>query len=233
MEARSRLRPPPFTSALTKREAILVLAYLPVHLLLLQYVCALLLVRGVLSQGALNFLYYAAGAAYMLIVGFKFLRREFDPLADRPFLCLREILRSLLALYCCNLLLALLFEALLGGADSPNDEALIAVARQETGLMKAELIYLTPIVEEMLFRAGIFGVLRRKNRLAAYLVSALCFSLYHVAPYAVSEPVCWLFLLQYLPVSLLLARLYERCNTVWASIFFHMSVNAVALSLSL
>lgn len=231
MEAGSRLRPPPFTSALTKREALFVLAYLPIHLFVLQLVCGTLYVRGVLPQAILNFLYYAAGALYMLIFAFRFLRREFDPLCERPFLCLREVLRSLLAQYCCSLLLILLFEALAGGAENPNDESLRAVVTQDARLMKAELIYLTPIVEEMLFRAGIFGVLRRKSRLAAYIVSALCFSFYHVAPYAVSEPGYWIFLLQYLPVSLLLARCYERCNTIWASIFFHMSINAIALSL--
>lgn len=219
--------PPAFTSALTKRETILVLAYLPVHLVVLQFAFGALITNGALTQAYANFLYYAVGALYMLAAGFAFLRRDFDPLADRPFLCLREILRSLLALYCCNILLAFLFEALPIGAESPNDESIIAVASQDARLMKAELIYLTPIVEEMLFRAGIFGVLRRKSRLAAYAVSAVCFSLCHVAAYAVYEPLYWLFLLQYLPVSLLLARLYERCNTIWAPILYHMAVNAL------
>lgn len=231
MEIRSG--PPVFTSALNKREAILVLAYLPLHLVILQLVFGTLAARGSLTVAAANFLYYACGAVYMLLVAFSFLRRDFDPLADRPFLCLREVVRSLIALYCCNLLLAYLFEALPVGAENPNDENLIAVASQNTRLMKAELVYLTPIVEEMLFRAGVFGLLRRKSRLAAYVVSALCFSLYHVAPYAISAPLNWLFLLQYIPVSLLLARIYERCNTVWASIFFHMSVNAIVLNLVL
>ena len=37
-------------------------------------------------------------------------------------------------------------------------------------------------------------------------------------------------LLQYLPVSWLLCRCYERCNSIWGSIFFHMLVNGVAVS---
>lgn len=230
MEAKSA---PPAPAALTKREAVLVLAYLPAHLFILPRVFGALIARGALSEAAGNFLYYAVGALYMLAAAFPFLRREFDPLADQPLLCLRELLRSLLALYCCDLALVWLFEALSVGAANPNDENLIAVAAQDTRLMKAELIYLTPIVEEMLFRAGIFGLLRQKSRLAAYAVSALCFALYHVAAYALIEPVYWLFLLQYIPVSLLLARCYERCGTIWAAIFFHMSVNAVALSLAL
>ena len=87
--------PPAFTSALTKRETILVLAYLPVHLVVLQFAFGALITNGTLTQAYANFLYYAVGALYMLAAGFAFLRRDFDPLADRPFLCLREILRVL------------------------------------------------------------------------------------------------------------------------------------------
>ena len=224
---RPRTPEPPFTSRLETREAVFVLAYLPVHLVLMQLVCGYLFAQKLLTEAQANFLYYAVGFA------FRFLRRDFDPLADHPFTCLRTVVRGLLLMYCCDYLLVLLFESLLPEAQSPNDAALQAALVQEAGLMRAELVYLTPVVEEMLFRAGIFGLLRRKNRLAAYLVSALCFSLYHVVPYAVQEPVYWLFLLQYLPVSLLLARCYERCSTIWAPIFFHAAVNAIAVSVIL
>lgn len=223
----------PFTSALDRREAIQVLAYLPVHLFVMQLVCGLLLARGLFSEAEANFFYYAVGAVYMVLAAFRFLRRDFDPLLDHPFLCLRTVARCLLLLYCCDSVIVLLYDALLPQAQSPNDAALQAVVIQDGNLMKAELVYLTPVVEEMLFRAGIFGLLRRKNRLAAYAVSALCFSLYHVVPYAVQEPVYWIFLLQYVPVSLLLVRCYERCSTIWASIFFHAAVNAVAVNLIL
>ena len=80
-----------------------------------------------------------------------------------------------------------------------------------------------------MFRAGIFGIVRRKNRKAAYIVSALCFALYHVVPYAVQEPIYWVFTLQYIPVSLLMARCYERTNSIWGSIFFHMLINGISL----
>ena len=45
-----------------------------------------------------------------------------------------------------------------------------------------------------------------------------------------SIPVSPIFLLQYIPASLLLARCYERCNSIWGSIFFHMLINAVSFS---
>jgi membrane protease YdiL (CAAX protease family) len=37
-------------------------------------------------------------------------------------------------------------------------------------------------------------------------------------------------MVQYIPVSILLCYVYERCNTVWGSIFFHMLVNYISIN---
>jgi len=224
-----RQPPPPFTSRLTKREAIMVLLYLPVHLVLLQLGFTVLVERGVLSEARATLLYYVIGFVYMVVFAFGFLRRDFDALIDAPFYCIREILRSYLWMLGFNLILGMLL-LLVSGEENPNNQSIMNVYVQDMGSMKAAVIFLAPVVEEMMFRAGIFGVLRRKNRRAAYIVSALCFALYHVVPYALMEPLYWVFVLQYIPVSLLLARCYERTNSVWCSIFFHTLVNGVSLS---
>ena len=224
-----RQPPPPFTSRLTKREAIMVLLYLPVHLVLLQLGFAALVERGVLPEARATLLYYVIGFVYMVVFAFGFLRRDFDALVDAPFYCVREILRAYLWMLGFNLVLGLLL-VLVSGVENPNNQSIMNVYVQDMGSMKAAVIFLAPVVEEMMFRAGIFGVLRRKNRRAAYIVSALCFALYHVVPYALQVPIYWVFVLQYIPVSLLLARCYERTNSIWCSIFFHMLVNGVSLS---
>ena len=229
MEFRMIPWPRPFTSRLTRREAIFVLAYFPVHLFVLQLVLGLIAEKELLSLPAADLLYYLVGFLYMVLAAFGFLRRDFDALVDAPLACMREVLRGYLAMLCCNFLLGLLLLLLLK-SDNPNNEAVMAVAAQDMRAIRAAVVFLAPVVEEMLFRAGIFGLIRGKNRRAAYLVSALCFALYHVVPYAVSQPVYWLFLLEYLPVSLLLAYCYERTNSIWCSIFFHMLVNGVSMS---
>ena len=225
-----RTSPPPFTSRLSKREAIMVLAYLPVHLVLLQLGFTALVERGVLPEARATLLYYVVGFLYMVLTAFGFLRRDFDALIDAPFYCIREILRAYLWMLGFNLILGMLLLLVSGGEENPNNQSVMNVYVQDMGSMKAAVIFLAPVVEEMMFRAGIFGVLRRKNRRAAYLVSALCFALYHVVPYALQVPIYWVFVFQYIPVSLLLARCYERTNSIWCSIFFHMLVNGISLS---
>ena len=229
MEA-EKIWPRPFTSRLTRREAILVLAYFPVHLIVLQLVLSLIAAKELLSLPAADLLYYLVGFLYMVLAAFGFLRRDFDALIDAPLACIREVLRGYLAMLCCNFLLGLLLLLVLK-SDNPNNEAVMAVAEQDMRAVRAAVIYLAPVVEEMLFRAGIFGLLWQRNRRAAYIVSALCFALYHVVPYAILQPACWLFLLEYIPVSLLLAYCYERTNSIWCSIFFHMLVNGVSMNL--
>ena len=39
----------------------------------------------------------------------------------------------------------------------------------------------------------------------------------------------WLYIVQYLPVSYLLVRCYERTDSIWCSIFLHMIINGVSL----
>lgn len=218
-----------FTSALRPLEAALVLGWLPAHVYLLPRLLAPLYLSGRLDEGLFNFAVYALGALWMLTVGVFFLRREFDPLADDLFGVAWEAVRTYLAVLLCNLLMGLALERLAPALTNPNNEGVAALVRQYTGPMKASLLILGPILEEMLFRAGVFGVLRQRSRAAAYLVSALVFAVYHVWSFALTEPLYWLLIAEYLPAGLLLARCYERTNTVWASILCHALTNAVSL----
>ena len=85
-----------------------------------------------------------------------------------------------------NLILGLLLLLVSDGAENPNNQSVMNVYVQDMGSMKAAVIFLAPVVEAMMFRAGIFGVLR--------------------------------------------SRCYERTNSIWCSIFFHMLVNGISLS---
>lgn len=231
MEPRRRVYPE-FTSALSRAETVLVLAYLPVHLLLLPWLLNLLNERGQLTDVWANVLYYALGFLYMLAAAFGFLRRDFDPLVERPFFVAGQVFGGYMTMLACNILVSALISRVNGGAaENANNAGVQELVSVGFGPMKAALVYLGPLTEEMLFRAGIFGTLRRKNRALAYGASALLFSLYHVWGYAVADPSYWIFLLQYLPAGLLLARCYERTNSIWGSTFFHMLTNALALSL--
>ena len=221
-----------FTSRLTKGETIAALVWIPVHIIVLPNILGLLNRAGRIDVTTANLVLYAAGMLYMLILLGRFLRREFDPLCDRPFFCLLQVAGSYVAMLFFNAAFAAIL-LLISGEEivaNPNNQAVTGLAESSPGIINATGIFLAPIVEELMFRAGIFGTIRRKNRVLAYIVSMLAFGIYHVWAYLPENPVYLLFIIQYLPVSWLLCRCYEKTNTIWTPIFLHMLVNAVSMA---
>jgi len=228
---RRRRAGPDFTSRLSKGETFAVLAYFPVHLLILPTLLVVFFVKGYISEAQTEFLRYAVGAVFMLIFAFRFLRRDFDPLCDNILYCVLEILGDYFAMLAFNIVVNSLLSLVIPSDGNPNNNAVVDLFLNEHGLVAAMAVFLAPITEEVMFRAGIFGTLRRYNRAAAYVAGVLLFSLYHVWGYAIADPIYFLYMLQYVPVSYLLCRCYERTNSIWASIFFHMFINFAELRL--
>ena len=222
-----------FTSAMTGRELLCILFWFPMHLYVLPRIALVLMEQGTLTESTANLLVYGVGALYAVLVCFSFLRTDFDALCDRPFFCIGQIVLSYFSMMAFNLILSGILSLIesFGGEllSNQNNEAIVSLAIKETGIMAAMAVFLSPIIEEILFRGAVFGFLRSRNRLAAYLVCMLLFSVYHVWGYALQDPAYWIFLLQYLPAGYLLCRCYERTNSIWCSIFFHMLINLVSL----
>lgn len=223
---------PEFTSAQSRWEHILALVYIPIHIVLLPSLALWLLNLGSVDMQWLNFSVYAAGLVFMLITQRRFLRREFDALCDNTLGCIIQVLFSYGAMLCFNLLVSLLLMLVLGDEQvaNPNNEAVMELSRSSFGSTSAMAIFMAPIIEELMFRAGVFGALRKRSRVAAYVLSMLVFSLYHVWQFAITDPFNLIYIIQYLPISYLLCRCYERTNTIWAPMFLHMLVNSVSVA---
>lgn len=218
---------PTFSSHLTKKEYIAAICYLPIHVIGIPGIVAVLLF-GVTDALMLNLVGYAFGTLYMLAFLGRFLRRDFDALCSNPVRFIIEIGVSYGLYYLSNLVIATILFAI-NSIDNPNNSAVIDMAAENGRQMFIMTVVMAPIVEELIFRAGIFGLLRKYNRVAAYAVSMLLFSVYHIWGYAISDPSYWIYVIQYLPVSFLLCRCYERCDSIWGSIGLHMLVNAVSM----
>ena len=219
-------RPTPAPGTLSRAQRILTLLWLPIHLLALPV--AMVLLFPAMDEVEQNLIYYAISCAVLVIINFTALRRDFDPLCDR----LGENLRIIAICYglvllgnlAVNLLLYTLVEDL-----NPNNLAVEDLLNQNYGPMAGMVVFLAPIAEELLFRAGLFGTIRQKSRVLAYVVSILFFAGVHVLAYALTDPSQIIFVLQYLPASFLLAWCYDKTGSIWCSIFLHMLNNGVSL----
>ena len=220
---------PDFTSYLTKADYIKALIWLPMHILVLPVLATWLMQQGYISDSIANFSIYAVGMVYMLLFMGRYLRREFDPFCDKPMFCISEICGAYLVMWVMNMAVSGLLLLVLPN-ENPNNAAVAEMAGMNFGLVSAMGICLAPIVEEIIFRGAIFQLGRKKSRALGYALSMTFFALYHIWGYAIENPIYFVFLLQYLPVSFLLCRCYERTNSLWSCIFFHMLVNAMSMS---
>lgn len=218
---------PEFTSRMSRGETAAALIYLPIHAAILPIVLVLLLI-GRMDTADINFIAYAIGFVYMLLFGWKFLRREFNSLCDRPLDCFVQVL------ICYGLMLGLglcvnSLMLLLGFDSNPNNTAVIDIAEVKMGATTALAVFLAPMVEELIFRGGLFSLLRRYNRLLAYVVNILIFGLYHIWSSVIDSPINLIYIIQYIPATYALCRCYERTNSIWAGIFLHMLNNGMSL----
>ena len=115
---------------------------------------------------------------------------------------------------------------------TPNDDTVSAVAGESYAVMWVGAVLLAPLTEESLIRGLVFGGLRRKNRLVAYLVSSLLFALMHIIDYIPDMDMADILvnLLIYGLPGVALAACYEKARTIWGPIALHMIINALGMA---
>ena len=227
---------PAFMDFMRPGERIAALVYLPVHIFalptLLPYLAAVFPDMNALDM---NVLYYIIGFVYILTLCWRFLRRSFDTVLDAP----GRFFLSVVSGYAMDFMLSLLlsYALIIFGLTitSPNNEAITGMAPLGYNRLVAISVFLAPIVEEVLFRGLVFGALAARHRAAAWIVSVLVFSVYHVWQFAVSSGSLLVLISAalYVPSSLAFNWCYERSGTIWAPIALHMLSNAISLSVTM
>lgn len=114
-----------------------------------------------------------------------------------------------------------IIELILGITDSSeNTESIMNVIRA-IPLFMVIPIFCAPILEEIIFRKIIFGVLYKKtNFFVAALISAVVFGLVH------GEPI---HILSYAAMGLVFAFLYVKTKRLLVPILVHMALNSVTV----
>ena len=184
-----------------------------------------------ISASLQNMIYYYLLFAVTAVIFHGFLGRTSRVLADHLGDACKTMAVGLIALYGLNELVYRL-TGLLGNSQSNlNDMAISARISSAPRTTLLIVIFLAPFVEEVLFRGLVFGNLRRKSRVVAYLVSCALFALLHVWQFVVvRQDMTYLWLMvQYLVPGAVLAWVYDRSGTLWASIGLHAAANALSV----
>lgn len=192
---------------------------------------AALLLDVEIGAGLQTTIYYYVIFAVTALIFHRLLARATRVLLDNAALAAKTLGMGLVALYGLNELAYRLTSALAGGRINLNDVSISAQINAAPRSMLLIVVFLAPFVEEVLFRGLVFGGLRGRSRLAAYLVSCVLFAFLHVWQHAWgSRDAAYLWLmLQYLAPGAVLAWAYDHSGTLWTSVALHGLVNALSV----
>ena len=142
----------------------------------------------------------------------------------------RSVLIGLVGLYGLNELVYRLSNLVVSNRTNLNDTTISAQIQDAPRVTLLIIVFLAPFVEEVLFRGLVFGNLKQKSRVVAYLASCFLFALIHVWQFAVvnQDITYFLLMVQYLVPGAVLAWAYESSGTLWASIGLHAVANALS-----
>ncbi len=222
-----------FKDRLSTREFVGAMVIMSLHCVFLPRIVAFAILFLQLDIGGVQFnlVYYIISFSLVLLLLGGYLRRSFDNLLDSPLLCLKQFLIAWGLCYVLNIAVNLLL-IFFGAIDSnPNQNAVEALASSDKRTMTVIAVLLAPMVEEPIFRGGVFCTLRRRSRIAAYIVTVLLFGLYHIWSYMLSarDITMLIYVLQYVPGGIALCYAYDKSGSIWTAILFHMSYNFISM----
>ena len=178
-----------------------------------------------------NVLYYYTLFAVTVLLFHSYLAHTSGRFLDDLNRSLSTMLLGLLVFYGANELLFRVCNVLFNSRTNLNDMTIAASINAAPRLTALIIVFLAPFVEEVLFRGLVFGCLKEKSRVAAYVISCVLFAFMHVWTFALSS---WdwsylILMLQYLVPGLVFAWAFDHSGTLWTSILLHATVNALAL----
>ena len=173
----------------------------------------------------------AAAVAVTVLLFHSYLAHTSSRFLDNLNRALSTMLLGLLVFYGANELIFRVCNVLFNSRTNLNDMTIAAQVASAPRMTALIVVLLAPFVEEVLFRGLVFGCLKEKSRIFAYILSCALFAFLHVWTAAVSN---WdlgylILMLQYLVPGLVFAWAYEHSGTLWTSILLHMLVNALSL----
>ena len=184
-----------------------------------------------LTASMRDMIYYSVLFAATIVIFHGYLARTTRKLGENFALSLKTLAMGLVALYGLNELVYRLTHALVNNRTNLNNVSISAQIHASPRLTLLIVIFLAPFVEETLFRGLIFGNLKTRSRVLAYVISCLLFALLQVWQFAVVQRDMTYFLLmvQYLVPGLVLAWAYDHSGTLWTAIGLHAAANALSV----
>ena len=140
------------------------------------------------------------------------------------------IILGVFAILIVNLVLGIIISLITNSSESLNQQAIAENAMIAPMFTLFASIVFAPIVEETVFRGGVFTFLRKKHSLFfAMLISSLLFGFIHVSDSLLTgQYQDLIYLLVYSGLGLVLSYSYEKSNSIVVSMGIHLGNNLIA-----
>ena len=226
--------------SMTKAQAIYGIFFIPFHSVLLPLafssVYAKIMVPAgiILSEATINLVLYSMSFLILLFPMLSYLRNSFSAIFDHPGKFITSVLMGISAHYVLSFILSFLLLLIMPELANPNTDAIISEANNNTAQTLVFTVLLAPIIEETIFRGALFGTIRKKHRILAYIITTIVFSIYHLWSFFFISysNALWLYLLQYVPITVILCLTYEKVGTLWSPILIHAVINFISIKLT-
>lgn len=224
----------PFAVQLRRGEKIGGVIWLLMYMLGMGFLVALLMAFLGFGEDVvrINQVFFLANFLITCILFRHFLADSLGEAVQNPGRLFKGILMGFCLYEIGQIAVGVLYGLFVPDLSAINDEGIEEIAGMNYGVMWAGAVLLAPLVEETLMRGLVFGGLRKKSRVLAYVVSMLVFSLIHVLGYAPDMGAAEFFLNLglYLVPGIVLAVTYEYTGTVWGPIALHMVLNGISMT---
>lgn len=224
----------PFTVNMRRYEIIGGVIWFLIYNFLIGYVLELGMVLLGISYDAalLNCVYFFADFIITALLFRRFLAYSLPVVADHFLRFLKSVVIGFMAYWLLMVFLSTLVELLGISTWVPNDDTVSSIADMNYRVMWVGAVLLAPMTEETLIRGLIFGNIRRKNRILAYVLTSLIFAGMHIVSYIGDMNAINIIynLLAYGLPSVALCLCYEYAGTIWGPIALHMVINAMGMS---
>jgi len=142
---------------------------------------------------------------------------------------------GLVLFYGLNELLYRMTNLVFGNAVNLNDYTISAQIDNAPRSTILIVVLIAPFIEEVLFRGYVFGSLKGRSRVLAYVISCLLFAFLHVWQFVAGDVLSFsrfVLLIQYLVPGYILAWAYDRTGNLWGPALLHILANLLQVWLT-
>ena len=178
---------------------------------------------------SVNFIIFLVNFIGFYCIFISFLKDSFKVFTRNLKRILAIVFLGFVVYWVANALMHYLVLSVSPDHNNLNNAAIGTIAKDHLFLLLVGTVLLVPVAEELVFRGMIFGALYNQNKLFAYVLSAVAFSLIHLLGYLDDMTLIQALLsfMQYLPAGIVLAWTYAKTDTIFTPILIHAIINLI------